>query len=106
MHRNKSNNITNIGIITCMSAKFLVEMSKITQTDYPTFSQMYKALPERSSVSTPKSEFVKRAAALTKKSEKTIRCWIAGTQKPDALAQSILEKEYNVPATYLFPLKK
>ena len=29
--------------------------------------------------------------------------WSVGTQKPDALAQSVLEKEFKVPAKYLFP---
>lgn len=81
-------------------------MSKITQTDYPTFIQMYKELPDRSAIKAPKTEFVERVAALTKKSVKTVRCWIAGTQKPDALAQSILEKEFNVPASSLFPPKE
>ena len=51
----------------------------------------------------PKTEFVEKVAKITKKSVKTVRCWIAGTQKPDALAQSVLEKEFKVPAKYLFP---
>lgn len=89
-----------------MRAKFLSEMSKITSKDYPTFIQMYKELPDRSIVQAPKTEFVNKVAALTKKSAKTVRCWIAGTQKPDALVQSILEKEFNVPASALFPPKE
>ena len=75
----------------------------ITEKDYPTFTQMYKNLPERSSIKAPKTEFVEKVAKITKKSVKTVRCWIAGTQKPDALAQSVLEKEFKVPAKYLFP---
>ena len=72
-------------------------MSELTEKDYPTFTQMYKSLPERSSIKAPKTEFVEKVAKITKKSVKTVRCWIAGTQKPDAL------KEFKVPAKYLFP---
>ena len=50
-----------------------------------------------------KIEILEKVAKITKKSVKTVRCWIAGTQKPDALAQSVLEKEFKVPAKYLFP---
>ena len=80
-----------------------MKMSELTEKDYPTFTQMYKNLPERSSIKAPKTEFVEKVAKITKKSVKTVRCWIAGTQKPDALAQSVLEKEFKVPAKYLFP---
>ena len=101
MQRNKSNNTTNIGKITYRI--FQMKMSELTEKDYPTFTQMYKNLPERSSIKAPKTEFVEKVAKITKKSVKTVRCWIAGTQKPDALAQSVLEKEFKVPAKYLFP---
>lgn len=80
-----------------------MKMSELTEKDYPTFTQMYKNLPERSSIKSPKTEFVEKVAKITKKSVKTVRCWIAGTQKPDALTQSVLEKEFKVPAKYLFP---
>lgn len=37
------------------------------------------------------------------KSTKTVRCWLAGTQKPDALSQSVIEKELGVSSNILFP---
>ncbi len=80
-------------------------MSKITQTDYPTFIQMYKALPERKVVKAPKTEFVERIARVTLKSKKTVYCWINGSQSPDPLTQSVIEKELGVPASCLFPQK-
>jgi hypothetical protein len=78
-------------------------MSKMTENDYKTFRQIYDNLPERSAVKAPKTRFVERIAALTKKSTKTVRCWLSGTQRPDALAMSVVEKELNVPSEYLFP---
>ena len=77
-------------------------MSKMTEKDYKTFRQIYDDLPERSAVKAPKTEFVERIATLTMKSTKTVRCWIAGVQKPDALAQSLIEKELEMPSEYLF----
>ena len=64
-------------------------MSKMTENDYKTFRQIYDNLPERSAVKAPKTRFVERIAALTKKSTKTVRCWLSGTQRPDALAMSV-----------------
>ena len=91
--------------------------------DYPTFIQMYKELPDRSAIKAPKTEFVEKVAALTKKSPNaSFQCRIgrrifcsdtilpaedlSHPQKPDALAQSILEKEFNIPASSLFPPKE
>lgn len=45
-------------------------MSELTEKDYPTFTQMYKNLPERSSIKAPKTEFVEKVAKITKKSVK------------------------------------
>lgn len=78
-------------------------MSKMTEKDYKSFRQIYDDLPDRSAVKAPKTEFVEHIATLTMKSTKTVRCWIAGVQKPDALAMSVVEKELNVPSEYLFP---
>lgn len=80
-------------------------MGKITEKDYQTFTQIYKSLPERNVVKAPKTEFVEKVAEITKKSPKTVRCWIAGTQVPDALTQTVLEREFKIPATVLFPPK-
>lgn len=78
-------------------------MGKITEKGYQSFTQIYKSLPERNVVKAPKTEFVERIANITKKSPKTVRCWIAGTQVPDALTQDVLEREFKIPATFLFP---
>ena len=79
------------------------KMEKMTEKDQMTFRQLYDSLPDRSAVKAPKTEFVERIAGITMKSVKTVRCWLAGTQKPDALSQSIIEKELGVTATILFP---
>ena len=62
-------------------------MKKVTQKDYQSFIQIYKGLPERSAVKAPKTEFVEEIAALCMCSTKTVRMWIHGVQKPDALKQ-------------------
>lgn len=63
-------------------------MKKVTQKDYQSFIQIYKGLPERSAVKAPKTEFVEEIAALCMCSTKTVRMWIHGVQKPDALWKS------------------
>ena len=68
-----------------------------------TFRGYYDSLPDRKISKAPKSAFVDRIAEITMKSTKTIRCWLAGTQKPDALAQAMIEKELGIPASELFP---
>lgn len=78
-------------------------MNKLTENCQRSFRQIYNDLPGRNSVKTPKTEFIERIASLTMKSEKTVRCWIAGTQTPDALTQSLIERELNVHSEVLFP---
>ena len=68
-----------------------------------TFRGYYEELHDRKISKAPKSAFVDRIAEITMKSTKTIRCWLAGTQKPDALAQAMIEKELGIPASELFP---
>lgn len=75
----------------------------MTEKDQMTFRQLYDALPERSIVKAPKTAFVEKYAEITMKSTKTVRCWLAGTQRPDALTQSIIEKETGLTADVLFP---
>ncbi len=65
------------------------------------FRQIYDALPSKAPIA-PKSAFVKEIAALVKVHETTVRCWIAGTQKPDALKTSIIAKHLGVPENELF----
>lgn len=65
------------------------------------FRQIYDALPPRSNVA-PKSDFVREMASLCKVHTATVRCWLAGTQRPDALRTSILAKRLGVPEDELF----
>ena len=79
-------------------------MKKVTQKDYQSFIQIYKGLPERSAVKAPKTEFVEEIAALCMCSTKTVRMWIQGVQKPDALKQKVISDKLGVPADILFPV--
>lgn len=67
------------------------------------FRGIYDSLPERRVVKAPKSAFVDRIAAITMKHPNTVRCWLSGAQKPDALSRAMIEKELNVPSSELFP---
>ncbi len=65
------------------------------------FRQFYDALPPKADIA-PKTAFVKKIAAMCKVHEVTVRCWIAGIQKPDALKTSIIAKELGIPEQELF----
>lgn len=65
------------------------------------FRQIYDALPTRAAKA-PKTQWVEHLAEICMVSEQTVRCWVYGTQKPDALKLSILSKELGVPANELF----
>lgn len=80
----------------------MIEMESTT-LNQRTFRGYYDALPDRKVSKAPKSAFVDRIAEVTMKSTKTVRCWLAGVQKPDALSQSMIEKELNIPVAELFP---
>jgi hypothetical protein len=67
-----------------------------------TFREHYLSIPNKKAI-TPKQKFIDEICALTKKCEKTVRCWIAETQKPDALARSIIAQKLNMPVGELFP---
>lgn len=47
--------------------------------------------------------FVSRVAALTKRSEVTVRMWISGQQVPDELAKSVIAQEFGADVNSLFP---
>ena len=68
------------------------------------FRSIYNSLPERRAVKAPKSAFVNWMAAITMKHPNTVRCWLSGTQKPDALSRAMIEKEIGVSVSELFPL--
>ena len=65
------------------------------------FRQFYDALPPKAEVA-PKTACVKKIAAMCKLHEVKVRCWIAGTQKPDALKTSIIAQELGIPEQELF----
>lgn len=64
------------------------------------FRKIYDALPAPQPA--PKTAFVRRIAEICKVHETTVRCWLAGTQKPDALRISIIADELGVPSETLF----
>lgn len=67
-----------------------------------TFSGYYKRLPNERP-RPPKTAFVLEIAELCKVSTQTVRMWIAGVQRPDALKQSLIENRLGIPAEELFP---
>lgn len=75
--------------------------NKITEMEKTKFRQYYDALPPKTEVA-PKTAFVRRIAELCMVSEKTVRCWLAGAQKPNPLCVSIISKEIGIPENELF----
>jgi hypothetical protein len=65
-----------------------------------TFNELYE---EAKSRPTPAQAFIAEVAALTHKSEQTIKMWLVGRQKPDELACSVIAKHFNVSPEALFP---
>lgn len=52
---------------------------------------------------TPAQSFIEEIAELTKRSTNTVRMWIQGKQKPDALAQTQIAERFNIDVSSLFP---
>lgn len=65
-----------------------------------TFKTLYE---EEKKKPTAAQMFISEVAALTKRSEATVRMWLTGQQVPDELAQSIIAERYNVSVDNLFP---
>lgn len=65
-----------------------------------TFRQLYD---EEKKKPTAAQNFVADIAALTKRSEVTVRKWIAGQQEPDDLAKQAIGERFGIKADYLFP---
>lgn len=93
MHRKDTK---NCACGTHYTIRIIMESKKKTK-----FRQIYDELPTEKPIA-PKSAFVKEIAKLVKVHEVTVRCWIAGTQKPDALKISIIAKHLGVPENELF----
>lgn len=67
-----------------------------------TFKALYE---EQKAKPTAAQVFITKIAGITKRSEMTVRMWIAGQQVPDELAQSVIANELGVPVEGLFPQK-
>ncbi len=65
------------------------------------FRKFYDELPGKTVVA-PKMIWIKKIADLCMVNPVTVRCWLAGTQKPDALRTSLIAKELGVPENELF----
>lgn len=68
------------------------------------FRKFYDELPARAEMA-PKSAFVREIAKLCYKSEKTVRCWLAGSQTPDKQDRVIISKHLKLKEKELFNLK-
>ena len=70
------------------------------------FSEIYEQLPKRPTAPTERTKFIRRVADATKRSDRTVRMWLSGRQRPDALTQSVIAKVLKVPASELFPIEE
>lgn len=67
------------------------------------FRRLYDELPERSQeIGAPKADFVRMVARETKKRPATVRAWLYGVQKPDALTLSVIARITGKPEEELF----
>lgn len=71
-----------------------------------TFTEIYERIPQRSAQPTERTRFIRRIADATKRSDQTVKMWLSGRQKPDALTQSVIAKLLKEPAANLFPDEK
>lgn len=65
------------------------------------FRKLYDSLPPKAPVA-PKTAFVREIASLCYKSEKTVRCWLAGTQTPDKQDRVIISEHLKMEESELF----
>lgn len=66
-----------------------------------TFQSLYQALKNEPS---PAAKFVSDIANLTRRSETSVRKWIAGETTPDIKVQMILQRHFSIPMSELFPI--
>lgn len=96
LHHDLQNNAAKILKYVGITHKKVVKKMKKSK-----FREIYDELPERTQVA-PKTEWIKRIANICYVHPTTVRCWLAGTQKPDALRQQLISNELNVPVERLF----
>jgi hypothetical protein len=73
----------------------------IPENEKLTFRGQYFSLPNKSD--SPKARFIKEIAQLCLVSETTVRCWIAGEYRPDALKQKLIAEKLHRKPEELFP---
>ena len=80
-------------------------MKKMTAGGYTpkTFSEWYMAFRRRACA--PLSMFVRDICVLCMCCQQTVRLWILGVQKPDALKQKTISEYMGVPVGELFPVE-
>lgn len=61
---------------------------------------------EAKSKPTPAQSFIAEIAALTHRSNNTVKMWTMGKQVPDELAQSLIAEKYDVDMATLFPKRE
>ena len=72
----------------------------MTMNAQKTFKEFYT---EAKNNPTPGQVFVRDIAKLTCSNEITVRLWISGRQRPDALAQRVLAEHFRTTPDALFP---
>lgn len=65
-----------------------------------TFLELYDEYKKKP---TAAQVFIAEVAALTHRSENTVRMWLCGRQTPDELAKAVIAKHYNLNPETLFP---
>lgn len=68
-----------------------------------TFKELYEDIK---SLPTPAQAFISEIAELTCSNEMTVRMWLTGRQRPDALAQRVLAEHFKTSAEALFPKRE
>lgn len=71
-----------------------------------TFKELYANAKEQPRPETPATAFVKEIAAVTQRSELTVRRWLGeggSSAEPDALIKSVLARHFNTTPEELFP---
>lgn len=71
----------------------------MSRLEKKSFSDLYE---EQKKKPTAAQIFIAEVAALTHRSENTVKMWLCGRQVPDELTQSIIARRYNLNINGLF----
>ena len=84
------------------SYKNAAQNSKFLNNNHDkSFRSIYNSLPKNTQ--SPKAQFIQEIAELCKVSEITVRMYISGVYRPDALKRSLIAKKLNANPDTLFP---